>query len=299
MKTLKNAAVKLVLCSGLISNLACASVSSAAGTRIPSSQNEVNPSEESSTQLTSADQLDEKFKSSQATFEKDRLQDLKNDKSQIDQLIMGGNSGGGANSIDGHLIEDYIKSINSEATYKSKVRPFLQMLHAKLQSNETGEAAFGSNDWWHNEIQAVIDATPKELTWYFVPGKVKQLTETVTGLPFPSDQVAIQTPTGEVWVDETLFRSKKLSPKELENFQTSIILHEILLRAARKQDNLLASYLRNQSIGLKSQMQIMKQVRLSNHFLISNLAQVSPVQLWDALVSLQWFGFGDPVDPEM
>ncbi len=220
-------------------------------------------------------------------------------ETEVRTLAMGTKDGGGANSINGKLIEEYLHPISSEPAYKQSVRPLLAVLNAKLKpAAEPGNLQIGSQDWWKSELQDLFAASQKDLTWYFISGKLKQLTEPVTGIPFPSDQVAVQTAAGEVWVDEDLFRSKKLKPDELLALQASTIVHEIVLRASIKQDVYLAYQFHHEYHGLRTQGQIMKQVRLTNYYILHELDQVSPADFFDGMISLQWFNFGDPVYPQ-
>src|ERR1700692_226845 len=165
--------------------------------------------------------------------------------STISAYAAGGETGGGANSINGKLIDEYFHPISTESAYKS-VQSILAVLHAKLQpTDNSSDVPMGSPDWWRSELQATFDKTPRQLSWYFIPGKVKNLTEPITGIPFPSDQVAVQTATGDVWVDEDLFRSKNLKPDDLKALQISTILHEIVLRTAHQQDLYLSYQLKH------------------------------------------------------
>lgn len=116
---------------------------------------------------------------------------------------------GGGNIIDNKLVESYQRDITTIPGYKEVVVPVLTSLQKKVPQ-------FGE----------FLISQSQSFSFYLIPANLHPLAEEVTGLPFPSDQTAIQS-SNEVWVDSGLFA--KMARSE----QGKLLLHEIILHAAK------------------------------------------------------------------
>lgn len=121
--------------------------------------------------------------------------------------IAGANGSGGANSLGGKMIESYIKEPNKLRGYSMF---YVQLNILKNKSPD---------------LYAVLSEGLSNSTWYFIPGSLKELSINVTGIPFGSDQTAIQVfKTREIWVDQNKYDSL-----ESDNERATAIAHEALL----------------------------------------------------------------------
>ncbi len=117
----------------------------------------------------------------------------------------GAEGGGGGNSINGKLVESFVRDITQTKAFAEKVSPLLDSLDKKVPKIVK----------FYRDVLGRID-------WYFIPGNLKTQSESATGLPFPSDQVAVQR-AREVWIDEDLYNALSIDD------QAKLILHEMLL----------------------------------------------------------------------
>lgn len=122
--------------------------------------------------------------------------------------IAGNSSGGGGNALDGKEIESYEKPVNDIAGYSEVVEPAFVALYKLLP-------------------QYSQNLRTEPLSFYLVPSQLRELGEDVTGLPFPSDQVAIQK-NREVWIDSDLFDTMG-TPQTRKVEEGRLLLHEIVL----------------------------------------------------------------------
>ncbi len=134
------------------------------------------------------------------------------------RAVEGNSNGGGGNSLGGKLIESYIKDPMFEIpAYSNVVEPMFELLATKSPC-----------------LTKVYQTNINKLTWYFIPSRLKELSESVTGIPFLSDQIAVpKMSTNEVWIDSDLFESLD---SDLE--RGKLIIHEAVLKSASVYSNL-------------------------------------------------------------
>lgn len=121
--------------------------------------------------------------------------------------IAGANGSGGANSLGGKMIESYIKEPNKLPGYS--------MFYAQLNILKNKSP----------DLHAVLLEGLRNSTWYFIPSSLKELSINVTGIPFGSDQTAIQVfKTREIWIDQNKYDSL-----ESDFERATVIAHEALL----------------------------------------------------------------------
>jgi hypothetical protein len=120
--------------------------------------------------------------------------------------------GGGGNTLGGKLVESYNVKPSTLPGYDQYFKPILDAIKAKVP-----------------RAGGLMEYTLDSAEWYLIPGMVKPQSEQVTGLPFPSDQVAVQK-QGEIWIDQDM--DEALEPKE----QGKLILHEVVLALLRRTD---------------------------------------------------------------
>jgi hypothetical protein len=111
--------------------------------------------------------------------------------------------GGGGNTINGHLIEEYAIDAHSIASYKKNIVPIIQLAGKRIEGIDS-------------KLQSIFD----KKTWYMLPVHLKELPRSVTGLPAASDQTVVQT-ADSVWIDATEFQAMS------EYSQTLMLLHEM------------------------------------------------------------------------
>ncbi|MFN8846498.1 MAG: hypothetical protein ACK5V3_01855 [Bdellovibrionales bacterium] len=115
------------------------------------------------------------------------------------------NTGGGS-GIDGKTFEDYIeRDITKLPSFQKVVFPIFE----KIKLSSPNLAA----DFYHIAHQR---------EWYFVPGPVKKISESIIGAYSKSEQLALQD-LNKVWIDRKLFSEMS------ENAQGNLILHEIIM----------------------------------------------------------------------
>lgn len=193
-------------------------------------------------------------------------------KGTIPSALRGGTSGvgGGGNTLNGKLIENYVFDITTTPAYKMVVAPLLARFESRFKQGEYVQFLLKS-----------LQLSSAEIAWYMVPTELKELTTNFTGLPFPSEQLAVQTDAGEVWVDKNMFAKNDL------NEQALLIMHEIVLRAAVNSNNVVAD---SGSYSPCSQATIMKKVRLTTIFLFDSRAlSLSDQEYVNAVNGLGWF----------
>jgi hypothetical protein len=118
---------------------------------------------------------------------------------------LGAEGSGGGNTLGGKLVESYNVDLDKLSGYNELYKPVMDTLNAKLPF-----------------LGLTFSGDANQIAWYLIPATLKSRSETVTGLPFPSDQVAVQK-SGEVWIDQDLFNS--LDPSE----RGKLLLHEVIL----------------------------------------------------------------------
>ncbi len=178
----------------------------------------------------------------------------------------GGHSGGGGNSVNSRIVESYIQSVEQIDGYRDFLAPILEDLHVKLPV-------------FYDFLQSRLT----EMTWYMVPARLKPIAQEYTGLPFDSDQLAIQnTETGEVFIDAELF-------KNMSNEKGRHLLHELVENSVS--NFYLNEIGKNWSTPLSSchvlDAACMKVVRNTVNIL-SNSRNTSADQLSKALAKLDW-----------
>lgn len=114
---------------------------------------------------------------------------------------------GGGNSLAGEMIESYI--VDPQDTAAGKI------LETRLQIVSQKSP----------DLYALMQIGLADRTWYFLPAKLKQLSQQVTGIPFGSTQTAIQQlERREVWVDSTSYTALKDNTE-----RAKLLAHEALL----------------------------------------------------------------------
>jgi len=102
-----------------------------------------------------------------------------------------GQDRGGGNMLGGKMIESYIKNPIEDLKDGRALGERLEIVRSK------------SEDFYSLIIEGL-----EMTTWYFIPSSLKQLSQNITGIPFSSNQAAIQIfDTQEIWIDQTTFNS--------------------------------------------------------------------------------------------
>ena len=168
--------------------------------------------------------------------------------------VAGPISDGGGNAVNYKIIESYHKDINDLSSYKNYTLPLLNDLKTKLP-----------------HFVNVIEKQQSKMTFYFVPRKNKLLAEKYTGLPFESDQVALnKIESGEVFIDEDL--ANKMSPNE----RGLLLLHEIIESIVLK-DRSPSSYAKEMNRVRKTVIILAQTQKLSPAEIRERLLEVHPI----------------------
>ncbi len=107
--------------------------------------------------------------------------------------LMGQMNSGGANLLNGLMIEDYIKAPQFDLRAYDEIDLVLTKI-ARI------------NPCYADAIRSEIE----KLTWYFIPTELKEVSQSITGLPFSSDQLAIpvlDNGINEIWVDANKYEA--------------------------------------------------------------------------------------------
>lgn len=133
-------------------------------------------------------------------------------ESQFVSFRDGNSNGGGGNSLDGKMIESFIKDPVFEVpSYQNVVAPLFELLKIKSPC-----------------LAKVYQTNINKLTWYFIPARLKGLTESITGIPFLSDQIAVPNMSlHEIWIDLDLFEALD---SEVE--RAKLLVHEAILKSS-------------------------------------------------------------------
>lgn len=86
-----------------------------------------------------------------------------------------GQDRGGGNMLGGKMIESYIKHPIEDLKDGRALEERLEIVKSK------------SEDFYSLIIEGL-----EMTTWYFIPSSLKQLSQNITGIPFSSNQAAIQ-----------------------------------------------------------------------------------------------------------
>jgi hypothetical protein len=127
----------------------------------------------------------------------------------------GPSNGGGGNSINGHLIEEYVVGVDQIPGY-ADAEKYLQKVKGMFPGQGSGVADFRQG------LGDLLEQKMKEKTWYLIPANNRQISASVTGLSFPSDQTAAQV-NGEIFISQPSFN--QLAPAS----QGILILHETVM----------------------------------------------------------------------
>lgn len=102
-----------------------------------------------------------------------------------------GRESGGGNILGGKMVESYI----IDPMTLSDADALNQRLLILKEKNI--------------DLYTLIKKGLNKPTWYFIPGALKELSENITGIPFVTDQIAIQNfKTNEIWIDQSLYSSE-------------------------------------------------------------------------------------------
>lgn len=135
--------------------------------------------------------------------------------------------GGGANGLNSKIIESY--KVSSDSLPQSKyISPFLKFLR---KSTFNGKINFNMSSY-----EMAIENILKKKMWYLVPVEdgIENLGKQVHGIPFITDQFAIQT-KNEVFINKNVY-DQMTGDLSLE--REKLVLHEIFmgLKVLLKQD---------------------------------------------------------------
>ncbi|MGE3608149.1 MAG: hypothetical protein AB7I27_01080 [Bacteriovoracaceae bacterium] len=136
----------------------------------------------------------------------------------------GNSSGGGGNSLNGIIVEDYIVSNNSE------IEGYTEFI--KTVSKIKKKAPI---------FAYLLEETFKNLTFYLVPTELNNLSDQQTKIPFDNEQTAIQI-DGEVFINSNLFSKRPLETKG------KLLLHEVIERTffqTLSEDETIGDYIKN------------------------------------------------------
>lgn len=178
-----------------------------------------------------------------------------------------GQDRGGGNVLGGKLVESYITDIESVPEYKEIVMPIVK----KTSVRNEGLASFLKTGF-------------KKLTWYFIPTELKEQASIITGLPFSSNQIAVQNSvTGEVWVDATQFRSID----SLE--RAKLLVHESLLYTYNSWMITSQTHWLPPVTATNKPSQNMKMTRVTTNFIFNEQSYLISIDEFNAkLKSLGW-----------
>ncbi len=140
--------------------------------------------------------------------------DLKLQKVDLKSTLMGGVNGGGGNSINHKMIESYRKKISEMPEYKTFVVMALNDLKGYYPLMAT-------------ELMKKMN----HLAWYIIPKELSELPEKITGLPFSTEQVAVQT-NDEVFISQSDF--EVMTPEKRRDLffhETILSLHVDVIKA--------------------------------------------------------------------
>lgn len=180
--------------------------------------------------------------------------------------LIGNEGGGGGNWLGGKLVEDYLVDIHREPAYKDVVAPLLTKLAAL---NPAGQ---------YDSLIKYVQDEEETIAWYFIPATLKQLSSDITGLDFPTEQPAVQTKAGEVWIDQDLFHSKDQAT------QSRLLIHEIVMRS-------VFDFPQHYSDNCKNpdQIRMVKQVHLTTQFFLdARTLKMSQEAFSQAIQDLGW-----------
>lgn len=136
---------------------------------------------------------------------------IKSPESKTEGTGTGGGAGGvdlgGANAIEGKLIEDYRVLISEEDSYKEYVWPIVQ----KLKEN-------------FPELAADFNHITEARKWYIVPVDLESLDSLKIGIPFEikTQQAALHTP-------ETIYIDKRVWDNLSQAQKGMLLTHEIVM----------------------------------------------------------------------
>ena len=123
-----------------------------------------------------------------------------------------GRESGGGNMLGGRMIESYIV----DPTTISDAQALNERLMVIKEKNI--------------DLFSLISKGLIRPTWYFIPGTLKELSENITGIPFTSEQIAIQNfDTNEIWIDETLYKNSQENGLINNIERQKLLAHEALL----------------------------------------------------------------------
>lgn len=172
----------------------------------------------------------------------------------------GGADTGGGNAVGPFIVESYIKPIEEISGYNEVVVPVMENAGAKVPG-----------------LRVAMESAIANISWYMIPAPIKPLAEKYVGLPFASDQIAVQKiSTSEVFTDTNLFMSKKMSTQERGRQLLHEIFENILMRRCFSMGQ--CEYRRDS---------FMKGVRVSVN-LLSRTTTMSNEELSKALWDLGW-----------
>ncbi len=165
----------------------------------------------------------------------------------------GGQDRGGGNTLGGKMIESYIK--NPKSLYDGTLLD--QRLKLLKEKNI--------------DLYSILEKGLRVPLWYFIPGNLKELSETVTGIPFSSEQTAIQSiSTNEIWVDQTSYDSLDLDLNSKSSIEKQKLLaHEALIGGLNSIYFSVDSNLDRMLLDKKSMPEFKKLVRGTIHLLFN------------------------------
>jgi len=137
--------------------------------------------------------------------------------SQSETVTVGGGSDGGGNLIHGKPIEDWARQWNKDRDFHEAYQELLGKLIPLLRQHP-----FPDKDQrqWHlaNFLQSALE----QKQWYFVPGPLSAVPQTLTGSVVATSQGALQGHK-RVWVDIDLWSKMTVDAR------ATLILHEAVM----------------------------------------------------------------------
>ncbi|MFZ3231469.1 MAG: hypothetical protein WA160_14780 [Pseudobdellovibrio sp.] len=146
------------------------------------------------------------------------IMDLSNSKNKLNkakELGFEGQDRGGGNMLGGKMIESYIKSPLEELKDGRALNERLQIVKSKSE-----------------DLYSLLMEGLHMGTWYFIPASLKELSQNITGIPFSSDQTAVQVfSTQEIWVDQSIYSSADPSSDEFGGSieREKLLVHESIM----------------------------------------------------------------------
>ncbi len=175
-------------------------------------------------------------------------------------LAIEGQDRGGGNMLGGRMIESYIKAPLIELKDGQALNQRLEIVRSKSE-----------------DFYSLITEGLHMATWYFIPASLKELSQSTTGIPFTSNQAAVQVfDTQEIWVDQTMYESADSTQDEFGGSieREKLLVHEAIMAGL---NSMMNGYLTQ---GISSMKQLKSDVRvLTNIVFDPNLRNMTTAEM--------------------